>query len=124
MSVTAISFLPEGREHLLLTASEADASVKLWDIRSISSKRRGHIALSQTKQPESHSQFRHFGISSINVNEAGTRLYTLCKDNTVYAYSTAHLILGHAPELSIDDSGRQFAPYIPKASDRLLTPAS
>lgn len=110
MSVTAISFLPEGREHLLLTASEADASVKLWDIRSISSKRRGHIALSQTKQPESHSQFRHFGISSINVNEAGTRLYTLCKDNTVYAYSTAHLILGHAPELSIDDSGRRFAP--------------
>ena len=110
MSVTAISFLPEGREHFLLTASESDASVKLWDIRSIANKRRGHIALSQTKQPESHNQFRHFGIGSINVNGAGTRLYTLCKDNTVYAYSTAHLILGHAPELASEDSAHRFAP--------------
>jgi WD40 repeat protein len=110
MSVTAISFLPQGREHLLLSASEGDASVKLWDIRSISSKRRGHIALSQTKQPESHSQWRHFGISSITLNGTGTRLYTLCKDNTVYTYSTAHLILGHSPELSVDSPGRRFAP--------------
>jgi WD40 repeat protein len=110
MSVTAISFLPESRDHLLLTASESDASVKVWDIRSIANKRRGHVALSQTKHPESHSQFRHFGISSLNVNEAGTRLYTLCKDNTVYAYSTAHLILGHAPELVVGDPGSHFAP--------------
>ena len=34
------------------------------------------------------------------LNTDGSRLYTVCKDNTVYAYSTAHLILGHAPELS------------------------
>ncbi|KAJ3521399.1 hypothetical protein NM208_g13308 [Fusarium decemcellulare] len=26
-------------------------------------------------------------------------MYAVCKDNTVYAYSTAHLMLGHAPEL-------------------------
>lgn len=110
MSVTAISFLPESRDHLLLTAAESDASVKLWDIRSIANKRRGHVALSQTKHPESHNQFRHFGISSLNVNEAGTRLYTLCKDNTVYAYSTAHLILGHAPELTVGDPGSHFTP--------------
>jgi WD40 repeat protein len=110
MSVTAIQFLPQGQEHLLLTASEGDASVKLWDIRSIHNKRKEHIALSQTKQPQSHSQWRHFGISSINLNGAGTRLYTLCKDNTVYAYSTAHLILGSAPELSLDNPGRRLAP--------------
>lgn len=30
----------------------------------------------------------------------GARLYTVCRDNTVYAYSTSHLQLGHAPELS------------------------
>lgn len=110
MSVTAISFLPQGQEHLLLTASEGDACVKLWDIRSISSKRKIHVALSQTKPPESHTQWRHFGIGSINLNGDGTRLYTLCKDNTVYAYSTAHLILGHAPELAINDPGRRIAP--------------
>jgi len=110
MSVTAIQFLPQGQEHLLLTASEGDASVKLWDIRSIHNKRKEHIALSQTKQPQSHSQWRHFGISSINLNGTGTRLYTLCKDNTVYAYSTAHLILGSAPELSLDNPGRRLAP--------------
>lgn len=110
MSVTAISFLPENRDHLILTASESDASVKLWDIRCISNKRRGHIALSQTKQPENHNQFRHFGISCINVNAAGTRLYTVCKDNTVYTYSTAHLILGNAPELAMDDTGPRFIP--------------
>jgi WD40 repeat protein len=110
MSVTAISFLPQGQEHLLLTASEGDASVKLWDIRSISSKRKENIALAHTKQPESHSQWRHFGISSLSLNGDGTRLYALCKDNTVYAYSTAHLLLGHAPELSLNDPGRRFAP--------------
>ena len=26
-------------------------------------------------------------------------MHTLCRDNTVYTYSTSHLILGHAPEL-------------------------
>jgi hypothetical protein len=30
----------------------------------------------------------------------GSRLYTLCRDNTIYAYSTAHLVLGGAPEIS------------------------
>lgn len=107
MSVTAISFLTEGREHLVLTASEGDAVVKLWDIRFIKGKRKDHVPLSQTRQPESHNQWRSFGINSLNLNGAGTRLYTLCKDNTVYTYSTAHLILGHAPELSWDNPPRQ-----------------
>ncbi|KAL3423351.1 WD domain-containing protein [Phlyctema vagabunda] len=101
VSVTALSFLPQGQEHLLLTASEANASVKLWDIRSMSNSRRRPVGpLSCTRQPESHSQFRHFGINSLNLSGDGSRVYTLCKDNTVYAYSTAHLILGRAPELS------------------------
>ena len=30
----------------------------------------------------------------------GARLYTVCRDNTIYAYSTSHLQLGHTPELS------------------------
>ncbi|KAI6708845.1 hypothetical protein PZA11_006087 [Diplocarpon coronariae] len=101
VSVTAIQFLPVGREHLILSGSEVDASVKLWDIRHSNYKLRPQGALASTAQPLSHSKFRHFGINSITMNTDGSRFYTLCKDNTVYAYSTEHLMLGHAPELSI-----------------------
>jgi WD40 repeat protein len=52
--------------------------------------------------PTTHTKFRHFGVSSLNISGDGTRLFSLCKDGAVYAYSTAHLILGHAPELSCD----------------------
>ncbi|TVY89554.1 Cell division cycle protein cdt2 [Lachnellula willkommii] len=106
VSVTSIEFLP-GHDNLLLTASEADASVKLWDIRALHSKRKGQIPLSATAKPQTHNQWRHFGITSMNLNTDGSRLYTLCKDNTVYAYSTAHLMLGHAPELSSANDGRR-----------------
>lgn len=107
VSVTAIAFLPEGQEHLLLTASEADASVKLWDIRALHNKRKTQVPVSCIRQPKTHSQWRHFGISSLNISGDGSRLYTVCKDNTVYAYSTAHLIIGHVPELSLANQGRR-----------------
>ncbi|KAL1878065.1 hypothetical protein VTK73DRAFT_8116 [Phialemonium thermophilum] len=102
VSVTAIQFLQPGREHLLLSACEADACVKLWDIRSIHTSRhhKSSTPISYTQPPESHTAWRPFGISSMALSTDGARLYALCKDNTVYAYSTAHLVLGHAPELS------------------------
>ncbi len=101
VSVTALAFLPPGREHLLLTASEANASVKLWDLRTTHCHRRGRAKpLSSTRQPQSHDRHRHFGLNSLSLSGDGARLYTLCRDSTVYAYSTSHLILGHAPELS------------------------
>ncbi|KAI9698648.1 MAG: hypothetical protein M1836_003758 [Candelina mexicana] len=101
VSITALSFLPPGKEHLLLTASEANACVKLWDLRTTHNGRRGKATpLSSTRQPDSHTKHRHFGINSIVLSSDGGRLYTLCRDSTVYTYSTSHLILGHAPELS------------------------
>ncbi|KAI4210625.1 MAG: hypothetical protein LQ351_006504 [Letrouitia transgressa] len=108
VSVTALSFLPAGRENLLLTASEADATVKLWDLRfAHHSRRRGGgscavrpTALSATAPPDIHTRYRHFGITSLALSSDAARLYTLCRDNTVYAYSTAHLLLGSAPELA------------------------
>ncbi|KAG9242149.1 WD40-repeat-containing domain protein [Calycina marina] len=109
MSVTAMSFLAQ--DHLLVTGSEGDASIKLWDLRSLhSNKRKTQVALSQTVPPESHSQWRPFGTSSINVSGDGSRFYTLCKDNTVYAYSTAHLILGQASALDSSDPARRLPP--------------
>lgn len=101
VSVTALQFLPVGQEHLLLSACEADASVRLWDIRLLYNKSKGSpTPISITKPPPLHSSWRHFGNNSINISGDGSRIYTLCKDNTVYAYSTAHLIAGHAPELA------------------------
>jgi WD40 repeat protein len=101
VSVTAISFLPEGRENFLLTASEANATIKLWDLRSLhTNKRKPALPVSYTAQPDSHNQWRHFGINSINLSGDGARLYALCRDSTVYTYSTNYLVLGHMPKLS------------------------
>ncbi|KAL8783840.1 MAG: hypothetical protein Q9213_004330 [Squamulea squamosa] len=98
-SITSLSFL---RDNLLLTASEADATVKLWDLRSTYSHRRSTqpVPLSSTRQPQSHTKYRHYGVTSMALSGDRGRLYTVCRDSTIYAYSTAHLILGHAPELS------------------------
>ena len=102
VSITALTFLPPGREHLLLTGSEANASVKLWDLRTTHSHRRNRAtALASTQQPDSHNSHRQFGLTSMALSGDGARLYTVCRDNTVYTYSTSHLILGHAPELSL-----------------------
>ena len=103
VSITTLAFLPVPRSYLLLTGSEANASVKLWDLRANYNQRRSSriaTALSSTKQPESHNRHRHFGLTSLSLSGDGSRLYTLCRDNTVYAYSVSHLILGSAPELS------------------------
>lgn len=107
ISVTALSFLPEGRQHLLLTASDASTCVKLWDIRGRYSLRGPAIPISTTAHPESHNRHRHFAINSLTLNGDASRLYALSKDNTVYAYSTSHLILGVAPELSTTSSSKQ-----------------
>lgn len=99
VSVTAIHWLPAGREHLLLSACESDASIKLWDIRSIHTSRnhRAPTPLGYTAPPTSHTNWRHFGISSLSLSTDASRLYALCKDNTVYAYSTSHMVLGPTP---------------------------
>ncbi|KAK3359965.1 WD40-repeat-containing domain protein [Lasiosphaeria hispida] len=109
VSVTALQFLPPGREHLLLTACEADASVKLWDIRAVHTSRHHKTStpVSFTAPPPSHAAWRPFGISSMTLGGDGSRLYALCKDNTVYAYNTAHLVLGHATDLTPARAGAE-----------------
>lgn len=99
VSVTAIHWLPAGREHLLLSACEADASIKLWDIRAIhtSKNHRAPTPLGYTAPPTSHTNWRHYGISSLSLSSDSSRLYALCKDNTVYTYSTSHMVLGPNP---------------------------
>jgi WD40 repeat protein len=107
VSITALQFLPGSQSHFLLTASESNACIKLWDLRQTHTARKGPAApLSSTPTPTFHSGYRNFGLNSLTLNGDGTRLYSLCRDNTVYAYSTAHLVLGFAPELSSLASSR------------------
>lgn len=99
-SVTALEWLPAGCEHLLLTASEANARIKMWDTRYIKPRRQaGETPVAVTPEPASHA-WRSYGITSMALGADASRLYAVCKDSTVYAYSTHHLILGHAPELA------------------------
>ncbi|KGQ10228.1 Cell division cycle protein cdt2 [Beauveria bassiana D1-5] len=106
-SVTAIQWLPTGREHLLLSASEADATIKLWDTRYIKPRRQlGETALAMTQAPAGHA-WRSYGTTSMALSSDAARLYAVCKDSTVYAYSTAHLILGHAPALEDNAAKRR-----------------
>ena len=106
VTVTSLAFLPPGRENLFVTGSEANASVRLWDLRTAHNNRRGRpvMPLSTTREPDSHVKYRRFGLTSMTFGGDGSRLYTLCRDGTVYTYSTSHLVLGHAPELSLNNN--------------------
>ena len=100
VSITTLAFLCDSNPHLLLSGSEAHATVRLWDLRmNYSHRQKKAVPLSTTSQPDSHGSHRQFGLTSMVVSGDDARLFTLCKDNTVYAYSTAHLILGASPEL-------------------------
>lgn len=99
VSITALSFLPGDRSHILLSASEANAAIKVWDIRGKYNRRGPAVPLASTLEPPSHISSRKYGINSLALSTDGGRLYALCRDSTVYAYSTNHLVTGHAPEL-------------------------
>jgi WD40 repeat protein len=98
-AVTTCAFVGASRPHLLATASENDAIIKLWDTRT-SYKRGRPVPVSATLEPRSHETHRQFGVTSMTVSTDGSRLYSLCRDQTVYAYATAHLVVGGAPEMS------------------------
>lgn len=105
LSITSFQHMPHGREHLIITASEVDASVKIWDIRGVG--RRSPVPLGSTPIPEAHRRTRNYGISSMAMSGDGARLYTVCRDSTIYAYSTNQLALGNVPEMSSNPSRRR-----------------
>ncbi|QIW94507.1 hypothetical protein AMS68_000025 [Peltaster fructicola] len=108
VSITSIEHLTGSRGHLLLSASEGNSSLKLFDLRvagrNTKSDRFGYeVPVACTPPPP--GQQRHYGVSSLVLSTDGSRAYSICKDNTVWVYSTQHLILGSAPE-SINFSKR------------------
>jgi WD40 repeat protein len=100
-TVTACAFISDSRPHLLATTSEHNAMIKVWDMRTSYKQRSGRpTPVSVTAEPVSHELVRPYGVTSMTMSTDSSRLYTLCRDNTVYAYSTAHLVLGGSPEMS------------------------
>ena len=98
-SVTAISFLSSSNPHILLSGADSDATVKVWDIRMQQSHHQQVTPLSTTTPPNHHNRYRHFGLTSMAISADASRVYTLCKDSTVYVYSASHLTLGSEQEL-------------------------
>lgn len=105
-SVTSLQWLHPGQSHLLLSASEADATIKLWDTRYIGYTRDSRPRPLSSTAPPADQVRRPYGVTSIALNTDASRLYTVCKNGTVYAYSTSHLVLGHGPELATLETPR------------------
>ena len=103
-SVTSLAFLSSMTPHLFASASESDSVVKLWDMRAGHQYRGKTIPISCTAMPKAHEQHRPFGITSMAMSTDSSKLYTLCRDHTVYVYSTSHLVLGAAPEMKSNAS--------------------
>lgn len=100
-AITTCTFIGASRPHLLATASENDAIIKLWDARVSYADHAGRpTPVSATLEPDSHHNHRQFGVTSMAMNTSGSRLYAACRDHTVYAYSTAHLVLGGSLDMS------------------------
>lgn len=117
MTITSVSFLHPGRENLFVTSCQSNAYIRLWDLRTTySMRRKSPVPVSIASQPESHKRHRQFGITSMSFGGDGSRLYSLCRDGTVYAYSTSHLILGGGPEMARSGTGfRRFPSEEPKS---------
>ncbi|KAI5788632.1 WD repeat protein [Pyronema domesticum] len=92
-SVTSIAWLTE---HTIASAGESDAVIKLWDLRSTYIRRKKPIPVEQSALPVHHSLpgHRNFGINSLTTSPDRQRVYAVCKDSNVYAYSTRHLQQG------------------------------
>lgn len=103
-SITSFQHLANDRSHLLATASEANSSIKLWDLRNAG--RRG-MAIPVASTPVPENQNRNFAIGALALSGDGARLYSICRDSIVYAYSTVHLALGCAPEMAPPYPGRR-----------------
>ncbi|KAL1886049.1 hypothetical protein Cpir12675_006890 [Ceratocystis pirilliformis] len=103
-SITAVRWLPT-RDHLIVSAGGSDASLTLWDSRYIS---RNNVApLAHTDLPTNDPYYtRNFGVTSLSLSSDGSRIYSTCRNSSIYAYSVPHLILGQAPELGPLDNSR------------------
>lgn len=107
VSITAFQHVTNGREHLLLTTSELNSSIRVWDLRNVG-RRSSNALFSTTPVPQSHRLTRNYGINAMAMSGDGARLYTVCRDGSVYAYSTNHFVLDGEPgtQIMVGANGR------------------
>ena len=101
LSVTSIQHLPHGQQQYLLTTSEVNSSIKVWDLRNAGRRWGLTLPVSSSAVPDLHNRTRNYGINCMALSTDGARLYTACRDGTVYAYATNHLLLGKGSEVSL-----------------------
>ncbi|KAK6533595.1 hypothetical protein TWF694_002532 [Orbilia ellipsospora] len=84
----------------IVTASHNDAIIKVWDIRKSHYLKKSPTSRPlvefEAPKPKFHDfkPHRDYGITSLTFSPDGSRLYALCKDGNLYAYSTSHMHLG------------------------------
>ncbi|KAF8449724.1 WD40-repeat-containing domain protein [Kalaharituber pfeilii] len=95
VSVTAVTWMIN-KDNTIATACEANSCIKIWDIRSTHSKRKHPLAVESSATPAHHQGPRHrpFGLNCLSLSPDGTRMYAMCRDSIVYAYSTNHISQG------------------------------
>ncbi|RUP44333.1 WD40-repeat-containing domain protein, partial [Jimgerdemannia flammicorona] len=87
-SVTAVLF-PAHEDHLVASAGAADGLIKYWDIRQTNSNKiiPTPVASSVYDGPSQRPR----GLSSLTLDNSGSRLFTVSLDNQIYMYDAHHL---------------------------------
>jgi denticleless len=83
-SVTSALFLNLDEEKII-TSGSSDGSIKLWDVRAGRSARVLASTVFEAKSGKRH------GIADMKIDSSGTRLFSACKDNSVYMHYLADL---------------------------------
>ncbi|RUS25594.1 WD40-repeat-containing domain protein, partial [Jimgerdemannia flammicorona] len=101
-SVTAVLF-PAHEDHLVASAGAADGLIKYWDIRQTNSNKiiPTPVASSVYDGPSQRPRGRYYavsfidfyvaGLSSLTLDNSGSRLFTVSLDNQIYMYDAHHL---------------------------------
>ncbi|KAI9594602.1 WD40-repeat-containing domain protein [Syncephalis fuscata] len=100
-SVSSVVFLKH-HDHLLASAGASDGLIKYWDVRHHGSYSNRDIPTPVSKSEYSGVAKRPHGISSLVLDNSGTRLFATCTDNTIYEYDARTLGRSRATYTSDD----------------------
>lgn len=94
-SVTSLAFLGSSRPHFLFTSTDNTSQVNLWDIRNCSKRgKRQTVPVSCSAPTYTGKTARSCGVTSLVVDSNSTRLYSVCRDDSIHVYSTNQLLRG------------------------------
>ena len=98
LAVSDLCFLPNaGMEHYLLSSSSRAGPLRLWDIRTATSNSSIHSQPMSTvgiDGPAESSLGQSTGLTSICVDDDGSRVFGVGRDSRVHVWSISHLAFG------------------------------